>query len=35
MSKAYEMTINELLIIRKEVHDLRAANEKEKKKNNL
>ncbi|KAI7975379.1 hypothetical protein EIK77_006335, partial [Talaromyces pinophilus] len=32
MSKAYEMTINELLIIRKEVHDLRAANEKEKKK---
>ncbi|KAL3707903.1 hypothetical protein TMatcc_005885 [Talaromyces marneffei ATCC 18224] len=32
MSKAYEMSINELLIVRKEVHDLRAANEKEKKK---
>jgi hypothetical protein len=32
MSKACEMTMNELSIIRKEVHDLRAANEKEKQK---
>jgi hypothetical protein len=32
MSKAYEISINELLIVRKEVHDLRAAHEKEKQK---
>jgi hypothetical protein len=32
MSKAYEMSINELLIVQKEVHDLRAAHEKEKQK---
>ncbi|EED14731.1 pogo transposable element, putative [Talaromyces stipitatus ATCC 10500] len=32
LSKAYEMSRNELLIIQKEVHDLRAANEKEKQK---
>lgn len=32
MSKAYEMSINELHIMRKEVHDLRAAHEKEKQK---
>jgi hypothetical protein len=32
ISKAYEMSINELTIVRKEVHDLRAANEKEKQK---
>jgi hypothetical protein len=29
MSKAYEMTMNDLLIIRKENQDLRAAHEKE------
>jgi hypothetical protein len=32
MSKAYEMSINELQIVRKEVYDLRAAYEKEKQK---
>jgi DNA anti-recombination protein RmuC len=32
MLKACEITMNELSIIRKEVHDLRAANEKEKQK---
>jgi hypothetical protein len=32
MSKACEITMNELTIIRKEVHDLRTANEKEKQK---
>ena len=32
MSKAYEMSINELLIIQKKVHDLHAVNKKEKKK---
>jgi hypothetical protein len=32
MSKAYEMSINKLLIVWKEVYDLRAANEKKKKK---
>jgi hypothetical protein len=32
MSKACEITMNELSIIRKEVHDLRAANKKEKQK---
>ena len=32
MSKAYEMSINELQIVQKEVHDLRAAHEKEKRK---
>jgi hypothetical protein len=31
MSKAYEMSINELSIIQKEMHDLRAANEREEK----
>jgi hypothetical protein len=32
ISKAYEMTINDLLLVRKENHDLRAAHEKEKQK---
>ena len=32
MSKAYEMTMNDLLLVRKENHDLRAAHEKEKQK---
>jgi hypothetical protein len=32
MSKAYEMTVNDLLLVRKENHDLRAAHEKEKQK---
>jgi hypothetical protein len=32
VSKAYEMNINELLIARKEIHDLRASHEKEKQK---
>jgi hypothetical protein len=32
MSKAYEMTANSLMLLRKEVHDLRAAHEKEKQK---
>lgn len=32
MSKAYEMTMNELLLVRKENYDLRAAHEKEKQK---
>jgi hypothetical protein len=30
MSKAYEMTMNDLLLVRKENYDLRAAHEKEK-----
>lgn len=30
MSKAYETTMNDLLLVRKENHDLRAAHEKEK-----
>lgn len=32
MSKAYEITMNDLLLVRKESHDFRAANEKEKQK---
>jgi hypothetical protein len=32
MSKAYETTVNDLLLVRKENHDLRAAHEKEKQK---
>jgi hypothetical protein len=32
MSKAYETTMNDLLLVRKEKHNLRAANEKEKQK---
>jgi hypothetical protein len=32
MLKAYEMTMNDLLLIRKENYDLRAAHEKEKQK---
>jgi hypothetical protein len=32
MSKAYEMTMNDLLLVQKENHDLRAAHEKEKQK---
>jgi hypothetical protein len=32
MSKAYELTMNNLLLVRKENHDLRAAHEKEKQK---
>jgi hypothetical protein len=32
MSKAYETTMNDLLLVRKEVYDLRAAHEKEKQK---
>ena len=32
MSKAYEMTMNDLLLVRKENNDLRAAHEKEKQK---
>lgn len=32
MSKAYEMTTNSLMLLGKEVHDLRAAHEKEKQK---
>jgi kynurenine formamidase len=32
MSKAYEITTNSLLLLGKEVHDLRAAHEKEKQK---
>ncbi|EED15710.1 pogo transposable element, putative [Talaromyces stipitatus ATCC 10500] len=32
MSKAYETTMNDLLLVRKENHDLRAAHEKEKQK---
>jgi hypothetical protein len=32
MSKAYEMTANSLMLLGKEVHDLRAAHEKEKQK---
>ena len=34
MSKAYEMTMNDLLLVRKENYDLRAAHEKEKQKRN-
>ncbi|EEA28014.1 conserved hypothetical protein [Talaromyces marneffei ATCC 18224] len=32
ISKAYEITMNDLVLVRKEMHDLRAANEKEKQK---
>ncbi|EEA20812.1 hypothetical protein TMatcc_000803 [Talaromyces marneffei ATCC 18224] len=32
ISKAYEITMNDLVLVRKEIHDLRAANEKEKQK---
>jgi hypothetical protein len=32
MSKVYEMTTNSFLLLGKEVHDLRAAHEKEKQK---
>jgi hypothetical protein len=35
MSKAYEITVNSLMLLGKEVHDLRAAHEKEKQKRSL
>lgn len=35
VDKAYKMSINKLLIVQKEVHDLHAVNEKEKKKHTI
>ncbi|EED21130.1 hypothetical protein TSTA_083620 [Talaromyces stipitatus ATCC 10500] len=35
ISKAYELTVNDLLLVRKENHDLRAAHEKEKEKRQI